>query len=114
MNKPAMMLILTSALVSGTVMTVGSGAAWAQAASGGGWQEGNRATQALNMLEDQGYTRFSNFQANGQDFTADVLKGNRTMQVTIDPASGQIHRSGAASAMWRANGRLIGAPDWGA
>ncbi|HEX2941180.1 MAG TPA: hypothetical protein VHO91_09040 [Rhodopila sp.] len=98
MNRHATMLTVTGALVAGTVMTATGGAAWA--ANGvTGWQDGNRATHALNMLEDQGYTRFSHFQASGQDFTADVVKDGRTMQVRINPDSDAIQPANAASTM---------------
>jgi hypothetical protein len=51
---------------------------------------GDRATMALNALESQGYTRFSNFRPDGRDFAADVIRDGRTMHVLIAPETGNI------------------------
>ena len=52
--------------------------------------QGDRATTALNLLEANGYTSFSNFQPAGHDFQATVIRDGRPTVVTIDPDSGQI------------------------
>lgn len=52
--------------------------------------QGNRATHALNMLEANGFTQFSNFQAAGRLFTANVVKGGQPMVVTVNPDTNRI------------------------
>jgi hypothetical protein len=58
------------------------------------WQRTNpqamRATHALNMLEAQGYGDFSHFRRAGDNFTADVMKDGRAMQVLINPGTNVI------------------------
>jgi hypothetical protein len=67
------------------------------------WQRGNdqsrRATHALNMLEAQGYGDFSHFRKAGDDFTANVMKDGRTMQVLVNPDTNQIQPEGGSSRM---------------
>jgi hypothetical protein len=60
-------------------------------------QEGAAATNALNMLEAQGYGQFSHFRARGMNFTADVRKDGLTMRVTIDPRTDQIYPDESAN-----------------
>lgn len=59
--------------------------------SAGAPSAGDRMTDALNLLEAQGYGSFSDFRAEGGVFTATVKnKGGKDVKVQIDPASGQI------------------------
>lgn len=53
---------------------------------------GSRATTALNVLEAQGYTNFSDFRPNGSVFTALVNDGGQQFRVVINPDTGQISR----------------------
>ncbi len=54
-----------------------------------------RDTKALNMLEANGYTRFSNFRSDGKNFEATVTANNgKQMTVIVDPDSGHITRQG--------------------
>jgi hypothetical protein len=92
-----MMAKLTGIALAGTMMIGCCGAAFAQSNDdqlGPNWNapdiQGMRATHALNMLEAQGYGQFSHFRQAGNDFTADVRKNGRTMQVLINPDSSQI------------------------
>jgi hypothetical protein len=52
--------------------------------------QGDRATTALNLLEANGYTSFSNFQPAGRDFQVTVIRDGRPTVVTVDPDSGRI------------------------
>ena len=51
-----------------------------------------RDTEALNLLEGQGYTDFTDFRPDGQDFDATVTQNGKTFAVKIDPDSGRITR----------------------
>lgn len=76
--------------VAFTLAALALGAVPAFAASASGTPIGNRMTNALNLLEAHGYGSFSDFKANGNDFTATVNKNGRDVTVQIDPGSGQI------------------------
>lgn len=52
----------------------------------------NGATQALNLLEANGYGDFTNFHRTGRDYAATVSQNGTTFPVTIDPETGQITR----------------------
>lgn len=63
--------------------------------------EAHRATRALNILEAQGYaaglqdnsfTAFRDFHAQGKDYIATVRQNGRMFQVIVDPETGQITR----------------------
>jgi hypothetical protein len=45
------------------------------------------ATDALNELENHGYSTFSNFHKKGNAFEATVTEQGRTIQVLVDPAT---------------------------
>lgn len=53
-----------------------------------------RMTQALNMLEANGYGDFSDFKPAGTNFTAMVTRNNQHFAVTVDPDTNQITRQG--------------------
>jgi hypothetical protein len=55
-----------------------------------GVQEGNRATMALNALESKGYPAFTHFRADGRDFSANVMRGGKTIHVIVAPATGVV------------------------
>jgi hypothetical protein len=85
---------LSAAIASAALLSLGSGVALAQpqadmtpARRGEG---GMRATQALNMLEVAGDGQYSNFRANGRDFTADVVRNGQPLRVQVDPDAGTI------------------------
>jgi hypothetical protein len=59
--------------------------------------QGDRATAALNLLEEKGYTQFSNFHRAGSDFQATVTRDGHPMVVAIDPDSGSISQQTAAA-----------------
>ncbi|HET6607438.1 MAG TPA: PepSY domain-containing protein [Rhodopila sp.] len=87
--------LVTTAVMTAALTVAASGMALAQAQPEASWQrQGARATHALNMLEDQGFSQFTNFQADGQNFSADVVKHGHVMQVTINPDTKQILRGG--------------------
>ena len=77
-----------AALFAGTAAAAPAHAAMSPKDSVGG--DGTRDTKALNMLEAQGYTDFSNFRPDGKNFAADVTQGGKSRAVTIDPDSGTI------------------------
>jgi len=54
----------------------------------------DRETQALNLLEAKGYGGFTNFRPAGNDFTATVTREGRTMNVQVNPQSGQVTTAG--------------------
>lgn len=91
--------IVTTAMMTAALTVGGAGLACAQDHPEPAWrQQADRATHALNMLEAQGFTRFSHFQANGGDFIASVHEHGQTAQVTIDPDTNQILKGGPTSA----------------
>ncbi len=45
------------------------------------------ATEALNLLESQGYATFTNFHQVGSQFVAEETQSGHTWQLTIDPAT---------------------------
>jgi hypothetical protein len=53
-------------------------------------QAGDRATKALNLLQANGYTQFSNFRPAGNEFEATVTRNGQQSVVIIDPDSGRI------------------------
>ena len=73
-----------------TLVALALGAVPAFAASASTMSMGDRMTNALNLLEAHGYGSFSNFKANGNDFTATVNKNGKDVTVQIDPGSGQV------------------------
>jgi hypothetical protein len=69
--------------------------ATAQATSAAEPGDGQRDTKALNLLEANGYTAFSNFRAMGKNFLADVKQGNGVQRtVTVDPDTGTVTPQG--------------------
>jgi hypothetical protein len=60
----------------------------------GGTSAGNRMTQALNLLEAKGYGDFTNFKADGSNFTATVAQNGQHFAVLVNPDSGQVTRQG--------------------
>lgn len=79
---------LASALIAGAFLAASAG--MALAATG----DAARMTEALNLLEAQGYGSFSNFKADGVNFAATVSQDGRSFTVLIIPDSGQIIRQG--------------------
>jgi len=78
----------SSALLAGAFLAASAGLALA-ADSGA-----NRMTQALNLLEAQGYGSFSNFKADGANYQATVTQDGQSFTVVINPDSGQVTRQG--------------------
>lgn len=78
----------SSALLAGALLVATAGMAFA-ADSGA-----NRMTDALNLLEAQGYGSFSNFKADGANYEATVTQNGQSFTVVINPDSGQITRQG--------------------
>jgi hypothetical protein len=56
--------------------------------------EALRETHALNLLEAKGYGDFTNFRADGKNFTATVAAQGKSATVIVNPDSGQITRQG--------------------
>lgn len=52
------------------------------------------ATQALNILEAQGFDNYTDFHASGNLYVATVTSHGRTFPVTIDVANGRILSGG--------------------
>jgi hypothetical protein len=98
-----MMARLTGIAAAGAIVFGGCGIAFAQSSDqlSPNWNapdiQGMRATQALNMLAAQGYGQFSHFRRAGDNFTVDVTKDNRTLQVVIDPDTNQIQPLGSVA-----------------
>jgi hypothetical protein len=67
------------------LLSLGAGAALAAPMA-----SANRETQALNLLEAQGYGSFTNFHQAGGDYTATVTRAGHAVTVRIDPQSGQV------------------------
>ena len=59
--------------------------------------QGMRATEALNLLEAKGDGQFTSFTRSGADFTAEVTKHGKQMQVMINPDTKQIMPTGTMS-----------------
>jgi len=53
---------------------------------------GQRETQALNLLEAQGYGNFTDFRSEGANFTATVSDPNGQYTVMVNPDNGQVIR----------------------
>jgi hypothetical protein len=53
-----------------------------------------RETRALNLLEAKGYGDFTDFHAQGKDFSAQVDKNGRRVTVITNPDSGQVTQRG--------------------
>lgn len=51
-----------------------------------------RMTAALNALEANGYGDFSNFKADGANFSATVTRNGKQTVVVVDPDTGQVTR----------------------
>jgi hypothetical protein len=78
-------LILMSGAAA--MLALSSAAAFAMPA----WQtQGQRATEALNMLEANGDGQFNDFRAIGRDFAANVEKNGTTQHVVIRPGANTI------------------------
>ncbi len=91
--------IVATAMTTLALTADGAGLARAHGYPEPAWRRNaDRATRALNMLEAQGFTRFSDFKASGADFTAEVRKHGKTARVTIDPDTNQILTGGRTSA----------------
>jgi len=56
--------------------------------------QGDRMTQALNLLAADGYADFRNFQQSGNDFTATVKRAGQPFTVLVNPGTGRISRQG--------------------
>jgi hypothetical protein len=56
--------------------------------------EGDRMTQALNLLEANGYGDFRDFQQSGKNFAATVKHGGQQFGVLVNPDTNQITRQG--------------------
>ena len=82
---------LASTLLAGAFLAASTGLALAAGGSAG---DAARMTQALNLLEAQGYGSFSNFKADGANFQATVDQNGQSFSVLINPDSGQISRQG--------------------
>jgi len=54
---------------------------------------GDPDTQALNLLEANGYTDIKQFRQVGTDYQATVTKQGKPVTVTVDPGTGRIHTS---------------------
>jgi len=54
----------------------------------------DRGTTALNMLEAHGYGQIVQFRPDGRNFDATVTQNGQSLQVTVNPDTGQIvHRA---------------------
>ncbi len=51
-----------------------------------------RMTDALNILEAQGFGNFKDFHAVGQNFAAAVDQNGQQFTITVDPDNGQVTR----------------------
>lgn len=49
-----------------------------------------RETKALNLIEAKGYGSFTNFKADGKDYTATVMRNGHAMTVRVNPDNGQV------------------------
>jgi hypothetical protein len=54
--------------------------------------EARRETHALNLIEAKGYGEFTNFHADGKNFTASVMSAGKRYTVTVNPDTGQVAR----------------------
>jgi hypothetical protein len=55
-------------------------------------EAGTPFTDALNLLEAQGYTGISDFHAEGQQFAATAMYDGQRISVVVDPATRRIER----------------------
>ncbi len=71
------------------------------ARAAGDTPQARRATQALNILEAQGFAAglqdrsfeaFNDFQEQGRDFVATIRQNGRTFVVLVNPETGQVTR----------------------
>jgi len=83
-------------LAAGMLTVSCAGAAMAAPGAGNWRQQGRRATTALNLLEEHSDGQFSNFTADGQDFSADVTKNGQIVHVTVYPDTGQVTNDAGA------------------
>jgi hypothetical protein len=51
--------------------------------------DGNRITEALNLLEAKGYPEFTNFHEQGAGFAATVRRKGRSFAVHVNPDTGR-------------------------
>jgi hypothetical protein len=56
--------------------------------------EGDRATTALNLLEEHGYRDFSTFQRAGKDYEIKTQKNGNTVTVLVNPATKTVQTQG--------------------
>lgn len=82
---------LASTVLAGAFLAASTGLALAAT---GGAGDAARMTQALNLLESQGYGSFRDFKAAGANFAATVSQNGQNFTVLINPDSGQISRQG--------------------
>jgi hypothetical protein len=69
----------------------GAGAMAAPASAAQSHAQDARATTALNLMEAHDYSRFRDFRADGQKFSAvAILDNGKTVRLEINPDSGQI------------------------
>jgi hypothetical protein len=54
--------------------------------------EARRETHALNLIETKGYGGFTDFRADGKNFTASVMSAGKHYTVTVNPDTGQVTR----------------------
>lgn len=92
-------------ICTGLLLLAGTALATAQTArhgaAAGDTPEARRATDALNLLESQGYgadlqersTRaFADFRQHGSDFVATIVQKGRDFTVTVNPDTKQVQR----------------------
>lgn len=56
--------------------------------------QARRETRALNLLEAKGYGDFTDFRADGRNFSAEVDKNGQRVTVITNPDSGQVTQQG--------------------
>ena len=92
-----MLSVLSAAALA---LVLGTGVALAAATPAAGnhynWnpKQGDRATQALNLLEAKGYGNFTDFKADGNNFEATVQQHGKTMNVVVDPITKMVQPTG--------------------
>ena len=89
-------------LCAGLLLLAGTGVVRAQSsARTGNTHEARRATDALNILESQGYCAglqekskgaFANFRQHGNDFVAKIRQKGRDFTVTVNPDTKKVSR----------------------
>jgi hypothetical protein len=57
-------------------------------------QQARRETAALNLIESKGYGDYTDFRADGRNFSAQVMSHGKRMTVIADPDTGKVTRQG--------------------